>query len=60
MRVMIKKWERIHLSSFMLLSGIDGLPGYWMGESADIEDWLTEERKAKLSVFSPWQTNANI
>ena len=55
---MIKKWERIHLSSFMLLSGIDGLPDYWMGESADVEDWLTEERKAELSAFSPCQTIA--
>ena len=57
---MIKKWEGIHLSSFMLLSGIDGLLDYQMAESVDVEDWLTQERKAKLSVFSPWQTNANI
>ena len=41
------------MSSFLLLAGIDGLLDYQMGESADVEDWLTQERKAKLSAFSP-------
>ena len=51
---MINKWEGIHLSSFMSLSGIDGLLDYQMGESADVEEiefclWL---RRGKLnSVF---------
>ena len=49
---MIKKWEGIHLSSFMLLSGIDGLLDYQMGESVDVEDWLTQERKAILIIFT--------
>ena len=35
---MSNKSEGIHLSSFMLLSGIDGLPDYQLGESADVEE----------------------
>ena len=35
---MINKWKGIHLSSFMFLSAIDGLPDCRMGESADVEE----------------------
>ena len=40
---------------------IDGLPDYRMSELAHVEEiefFSHSRRKAKLSAFSPWQTNA--